>query len=369
MSGQPAIQVLSPPAEPTEADPAETAKAAASIAFEGVDYQLEEGQSVLDALLAANVDVPYSCRKGTCFSCVLKHEEGELPVQSQSGLRPNQAEQGFFLSCQCRPDGRLKAALPDAASLFTRARVTDRNLAAADVLILRLRTETPLHYRAGQYLTLRRPDGLSRSFSLASVEESDSDLELHVKRMPGGEMSNWLHDYLEVGASLDIQGPYGDCYYPDRDLDQPSLLIGTGTGLAPLIGILRDALLKGHRGEIRLYHGSSSPKGLYHDETLRNLEARHSNLTYKACVSRPEAKSAGSGPEAYRNQRADRAALQDIRDLEGWRIYLCGNPEMVQDTKKLAFLAGASLTDIHADPFELRDLRRVPRAAAREAKN
>jgi len=348
-----------PPTDRIAPNSTAEAQTAASIAFEGVDYILEEGQSVLDALLAANVDVPYSCRKGTCFSCVLKHEEGDLPVQAQSGLRTNQAEQGYFLSCQCRPAGPLKAALPDAASFFTRARVTGQRLAAPNVLILRLCPEKPFQYRAGQYLTLRRPDGLSRSYSLASVPGPDSDLEIHVKRMPGGVMSNWLHDQLEASASLDIQGPYGDCYYPETDLDQPSLLIGTGTGLAPLMGIVREALLKGHRGEIRLYHGSGSPAGLYHNEALRSLDARHPNLTYCACVSRPDPQSEHPGSESYRNQRADRAALGDIKDLEGWRIYLCGNRVMVQNTKKLAFLAGADLTDIHVDPFELRDLRKV----------
>lgn len=309
--------------------------------------------------MAAGVDVPYSCRKGTCFSCVLKHEDGELPPEAQSGLRPSQAEQGYFLACQCRPAGPLRAALPDSASFYGRARVTAKFLPAPEVCALRLRPEEPFDYRAGQFLALRRPDGLQRSYSLASVPNLDRTLEIHVKRLPGGQMSNWLHDDLEAGALLEIQGPYGDCYYSAADLDQPLLLVGTGTGLAPLIGITRDALQMGHRGEIWLYHGSRYPSGIYHSEELRALEAKHPNLTYQACVSDkiPQPSQIGTGAGDRRRRRADDAAFVDFKNLKGWRIYLCGNPAMVQSAKRLAFLAGASLAEIHADAFVLKDLR------------
>ncbi len=92
-------------------------------------------------------------------------------------------------------------------------------------------------------------------------------------------------------------------------------------------------------------------------------------MTYHACVSRRDTLPDRADAQSYRNQRDDLATLSDIKDLEGWQIYLCDNPEMVVDTKKLAFLAGANLTDIHADPFEPRDLRQVPRPDAREATN
>jgi NAD(P)H-flavin reductase len=132
------------------------------------------------------------------------------------------------------------------------------------------------------------------------------------------------------------------------------LLIGNGTGLAPLIGIARDALNDGHSGAIHLYHGTRRSEGLYLDDALRELDADFENFHYTPCTSREESPGTRRG-------RAEEVALTDHPDLSGWRVYLCGYPPMVHDMQRRAFLAGASLADIYIDPFELRDLRKKPR--------
>ena len=118
---------------------------------------------------------------------------------------------------------------------------------------------------------------------------------------------------------------------------------------------MRDALDCGHRSNIRLYHGSRHADGLYLGENLRQLAARHGNFRYIPCLSGDEV------PAGYRAGRADVTAFTDLPDLAGWRVFLSGYPPMVHAAMRTAFLRGADLADIYADPFELRELRREPR--------
>ena len=212
------------------------------ITYKNAVYACENGETVLDALLRHRVDIPYSCKTGTCLSCLVKATDGDVPEKARKNIRPSLAEQGYFLACQCPPVAGLSIVSGDDAALYGRATVRRVEKVAPDICRVTLQPSTPLYYRAGQFINLRRPDGLVRSYSLASVPRLDKDLEIHVKRLPRGQMSNWLFDDVGPGDGLDLQGPNGDCFYVPGTPDQKLLLIGTGTGLAPLMGIVRDAL-------------------------------------------------------------------------------------------------------------------------------
>lgn len=154
-----------------------------------------------------------------------------------------------------------------------------------------LDSATPLYYRAGQFVNLRRSNGLVRSYSLASVPRLDDCLDIHVKRLSRGRMSNWIFDDLAPGDSLDVQGPNGECFYVSGCPETPLLLIGNGSGLAPLLGIARDAPASSHEGGIHLSHGSRRhPDGLYLDAELRAMDREHDNFIYLSCVSGEEAR-------------------------------------------------------------------------------
>ena len=175
-----------------------------------------------------------------------------------------------------------------------------------------LRPSTPLYYRAGQFINIRREDGVVRSYSMASVPRLDQELELHVKRMPNGQMSNWLCDQVKPCDGVDLQGPNGDCFYDPALRDKKLLMIGTGTGLAPLLGIVRDALDAGHSDDIYLYHGSREADGLYLADEVSALDAASANFHFVSCIS-------GDGETmGFRSGRADVAAFGDHPDLQGW---------------------------------------------------
>jgi CDP-4-dehydro-6-deoxyglucose reductase len=200
-----------------------------------------------------------------------------------------------------------------------------------------------LDYQAGQFINLLHHDA-ARSYSLASLP-GEEELELHIRHIPDGRVSSWVHHQLKLNDDIEFHGPAGDCFYVSGKPEQPLLLVGTGTGLAPLYGILRDAIDRGHTGEIRLFHGSLHYDGLYLVEALQRFAATHGNVHYIPCVLNGEAPAGGAVGAI------DDVVMRELPDLTGWRSYLCGDPEIVRRLQSRIFLAGASMQEIHADAF------------------
>lgn len=308
-----------------------------SVEYDGVACHRAEGESVLDALLRAQVSVPHACKAGACGSCLLRClEPAKLPMAAQAGLKDTWKAAGYFLACVCRPDGDI-AVGPVGQDVRLSAHVASIEPLSDSVLRVRLRPREVFEYRAGQYVTLIREDGLARSYSLASLPEDDT-LELHVRVYADGRMSQWLAREAAPGTVLQVQGPSGDCFYTDGRSDQPLLLVGTGTGLAPLLGIVHDALRRGHRGPLHLVHGAAAAAGLYLQDELIHLAARHSGLhVWHTTLD-------ADGPiEAVLKAR--------LPSLSGFRAFVCGDSDVVRVLKKHIFLAGAALSDIHSDAF------------------
>jgi CDP-4-dehydro-6-deoxyglucose reductase len=303
------------------------------------------GESVLDALLRHGVAPAYSCRAGVCQSCLLRCVDGAIPARAQLGLRDSLRSQGYFLACACVPDGDLVISAADDPGLSCAVDAVALDRLSPSVVRLRLRPLEHFAYRAGQFVSLVRGDGLTRSYSLASLPDRDEFLELHVRELPEGRMSRWIARELRIGEPLRIRGPAGECFYSPGDPGRELLLAGTGTGLAPLYAIARDALHAGHSGPIHLIHGAVSAEGLYLIEELRALERRHANFFYTRCLLRGEP---GDGVVIGALPRVVKERFPAPKSL---RSYLCGDPGLVHELRRALFLAGASLREIFADPF------------------
>lgn len=330
----------------------------AEIKYQGKTYTCRQGESILEAFLRQGVNLPFSCRSGVCQVCLQRAVSGQLPEGAQKGLKDSLAAKNYFLPCVCRPEQDLEFVPPSEDDLYFPALVAEKEQLAADTYRIRLEPSLDVNYRSGQFINLRRPDGISRSYSLASVPGEDYYLELHVKRMQNGAVSNWLIDELAVGSEIDIQGPNGSCFYAAKNPGRNMLLIGTGTGLAPLLGVVRTALAAGHTGQIYLYHGSSRHDGLYLVDELRALAGKTPNFHYIPCLSRE------SAPRGVQQCRAHILAFTVHDSLAGWSVHLAGNPDMVDAGRALAVEAGATAEDVFADAFVLKDLRAIPRPAA-----
>jgi CDP-4-dehydro-6-deoxyglucose reductase len=316
-----------------------------TVTYRNQQVTLQDNETVLQGLERVGEEIPSSCRSGACQCCLMRATEGEPPAKSQAGLKDALKSQGYFLACQCHPAGDMTVALPtdDAVPQYT-TEVLGKKALNGDVVSIRLSCPKEMSCRAGQYIQILQ-DGHIRSYSIASLPEQDGFLELHIRRVPGGRMSNWFHDVCEPGMSCNIRGPFGSCFYvPDAGQEFPVLLVGTSSGLAPLEGVARDALARGHKGQIVLIHGAREQGGLYHQDELARLQSDHAAFSYRTSI-------ADSGDTDTADIRVFAKTALGNLDARNARIFLCGAPELVNEMKVGLFLAGAASANIHADPF------------------
>jgi NAD(P)H-flavin reductase len=207
--------------------------------------------------------------------------------------------------------------------------------------------------RPGQYLTIANPDGVVRSYSLANDFARDQILELHIGATTHGLFTHWLFDNARPGDAVYLRGPAGECYYDPREIDAattPLLLAGTGTGLAPLYGIVHDALRRDHRAPIHLFHGGHTVDRLYYMDELRALEREHANFHYYPCVRA----AAAQDPVEGLRVGALEAVVESVQggDITARTLaYLAGAPAFVLLLRKKLFLKGLRPDHLHADPF------------------
>jgi ferredoxin-NADP reductase len=179
---------------------------------------------------------------------------------------------------------------------------------------LRLRPDEPMVYLPGQHVVLRltAPDGYtaSRSYSVANAPDGSAEIELTIERLEGGEVSGFLHEEVIIGDQLEVRGPIGQWFVWDGDV--PALLIGGGSGVVPLMSMLRFARQRGQADLLNLVVSVRDPSNLYYPTELPGPETTiiYTRRTPDGCP-----------------RRAGRIAAQDLsRSLfTAPRVYVCGS--------------------------------------------
>ena len=305
-------------------------------------FDSEKDESVLDCLLRNGIKVPHSCKSGICHSCVLACVEGEPTAESKKGLKESQQKAGYFKSCVCSASKPMTVSLVAKEEKF-QSSILEKKLLNERTLRIRLSKPAVFEYESGQFINLMRvSDSLARSYSLASIPEEDF-LELHIRYYVDGKMSSWLMETAEAGDAVEFSGPFGDCYYSSGKEEDDILLAGIGTGMAPLYGIARDAVNKGHKGDITIIQGAMNEKGLYYTDEFSKVMSDHQNINYIS--------STVDGSGGYSKGKIDDIVKGSFPSLKAFRVYLCGSPNTVNRLKRYSFLAGANMGDIYSDPF------------------
>jgi CDP-4-dehydro-6-deoxyglucose reductase, E3 len=320
-------------------------------------YALAENESVLDCLLRHRRQMPHACKAGVCQACLVRATSGVPSAKARSGLKQSLQAGGYALACQWVPDTDVEVKLPGLDEAASAVMIDSIDSLAQHVLRVRLKPapdSTMFQSRPGQYLNLINPAGISRSYSIANDFDVDGYVELHVASTPHGLFTQWLFNRARPGDTLHARGPAGDCFYVKGDTqDYPIVLAGTGTGLAPLHGIVHDALRQGHRGPMTLLHGGSAPGRLYYVDELYALAQQHPTLSYRPLTL------AGPGSDSRIRQGdlsdATLASIDPAR-LKDTRVFLCGAPEFVNTLRKKVFMKGIKSSHIFCDAFVARPI-------------
>ncbi|MBA1272077.1 iron-sulfur-binding ferredoxin reductase [Stutzerimonas azotifigens] len=220
----------------------------------GQCWSVEAGANLLDALNLAGHRVPYSCRAGSCHACMVRCTAGQPEDARPDALPFDQRAAGWRLACQCRVRESLNVEVYDPEREGIPANVQHLDWPAKGIARLRLQPQRPFRYNAGQHVLLWTEQGVARPYSLASLPAEDAWLEFHVDCRNPGAFSEAVR-HLSLGDTLRLGNLHGGAlHYDPLWENQPLLLLASGTGLAPLWAILREALRQGHTAPIRLIH-------------------------------------------------------------------------------------------------------------------
>jgi CDP-4-dehydro-6-deoxyglucose reductase len=320
---------------------------------------VEEGETILDAALRAGLNLPHSCKGGHCSSCRARLREGRIlyPRGRPLGLMEDEERAGYALLCQAHaadPDlaievREIRPPLPEVMVKSLPCRIERMHRLAPDVMavFLRLPANEEFHFVAGQYLDIMLPQNRRRSFSIASVPGRDELIELHIRRVASGEFTQQLFAGMREKTLLRIEGPLGQFWFR-RESSRPALLIGGGTGYAPLRSMLRDLLAVGDRRPLHLYWGARTREDLYEDEEVRAFCAAHPNLRYTPVLSDPQPDDRWTG----RRGMVHAAALEDHPRLHQLDVYASGPPAMVEAVRHEFTARGLPAQQLFFDSFD-----------------
>src|ERR1700744_3847162 len=264
-----------------------------------IAFPCEAGETVLDAAERAGYSMPYYCRKGICSTC-----DAELCLCGLTvGGKQDEGPASGVLLCRATPrtdivihPKRINRHDPSARKKIT-AKVYRVSRPADDVYTLLLRFPAGIRARfgAGQYLRVAMPDGDTRNFSMANAPRESDGVQLHIRRIPGGQFSEVLAT-LQKGDRLSVEIPFGE-FYLRTGTERPVICLATGTGFAPIKSIIEDLIARGSSRPVHLYWGGRRRQDLYMASLADKWTARAQWLTFTPVLSEPDAHSrGGTGP-------------------------------------------------------------------------
>ncbi|HEY6941252.1 2Fe-2S iron-sulfur cluster-binding protein [Dokdonella sp.] len=326
----------------------------------GKRFEVLPGETVLEAARRAGLALPYSCLAGVCGSCKATLIEGACtyPRNPPSALNAAEQMRHQVLLCQAVPTGDLTIAAREVASVadiprrrFT-VRVAEKSLLGHDVARLRLATAPGERMRrlAGQYLDVLLAGGRRRAFSIANAPAvampgAGETIELHVRRVAGGDFTNTVFDVLGPGDELEVEGPLGT-FVPREDSERPMLFMAGGTGFAPIKALVEHFLALGTRRPIALYWGARSAADLY----LRELPERWARdvAAFRFVPVVVDAVRGGT----VRSGLVHEVLLEDEPDLSAFDVYMSGPPALIDAGRRAFADAGLPEERLYYDSFD-----------------
>jgi benzoate/toluate 1,2-dioxygenase reductase subunit len=313
---------------------------------------VEDGQTVLEAAMAADAPIRYDCASGACGACVALCVHGEAVTDPGAALPISRKEyaQGLRPTCLSRlvSDARFhlpypRSPVPSEPRRF-KGRVVDVARLCATVyrLVIDLDRAEDLVFQPGQYLRVRPPgSATARAFSIASTPAEAPRVELLIRLVEGGAMGAWLEADAVPGASLTLHGPLGAFGLDVRA--RRHVFVAGGTGLAPVLSMAR-ALPQGHSG--LLCFGCTRREDLFHVDVLAALSAANPAVETRVALIEP----GDSGlPEGVAMSLLAEADLTDPDAV----FYLCGPPLMVEAARASLSVAGVAPDRIRAERFAI----------------
>ncbi len=328
-----------------------------------VSFSSHENDTLLRAALRNNVALPYECNSGGCGSCKFELIEGEIKElwEDAPGLSPRDIRKGKKLACQCVAVGDCEIKIkpennPVKVSTLPKkqnATYVGRRDLTADMAEFIFKVPTSAVFFSGQFSMLSLPNIQGeRAYSMSNTANEDGFLQFIIKRMPNGAGSNYMFDELNEGDQVEVDGPYGNSYLR-TDNDRDIVCIGGGSGLSPVMSIVRaasiDDTFKGRN--IHLFYGGRGPKDICTPELVAELETSNINvICHEATSDKELSKEQGwTGECCFIHELVDKELTGE---MPGYEYYFCGPPVMTNTVQRLLMVDNqVPFEQIHFDRF------------------
>jgi benzoate/toluate 1,2-dioxygenase reductase subunit len=313
-----------------------------------------DDQTVADASYRQRINIPLDCRDGACGTCKALCESGSYDggTYIEDALPTDEAAAGYVLPCSMRPRSDLVLQIASTSDVAKTQAATytgtlsrlDRLSATTVAIGVEIPNRSELAFLPGQYVNIAVPGtDQTRSYSFSNAPHDDL-LTFLVKLTPGGAMSDYLSQRAVVGDTVSFSGPNGSFFL--RDIDRPVLLLAGGTGLAPVLSMLRTLRGGSTRRKAHLIYGVSTDEDLVALNEIEELGNSLRGFTWDFCVADPESTAPHKG---YVTSLIKPAHLYD-GDVA---VYLCGPPPMVEAVRTHVTKAGIEPTGFYYEKFAL----------------
>lgn len=329
------------------------------LAGSDASFPCTPGDTLLRAGLRQGLGLAYECNVGACGSCKFELVEGEVDdlFPAAPGIRPKERERGKRLACQCVPRGDCTIKMrtgaeyvPARRPLRQRARFVSRVALTHDISLFTFATDARADFLPGQYAMIALPAaGQMRAYSLSNLSNQEGLWQFAIRRVPAGLVSNALFDGLREQDEVELDGPYGIAYLR-TEVERPIVCIGGGSGLAPLLSILRGAAASMRSLAIpTLLYGGRGPDDI--PDVAATLTQEQVPVDFHPVISMPELAQAGQwqGDVGFVHEYIPKKLALP---LAGYEYYLAGPPPMIEATVRFLVVEGKiPSAQIHFDRF------------------
>ncbi len=332
----------------------------------GETLEVQPGESVLKAILRQGRFVKYGCKHGGCSTCRAEVVQGEYELSDNTSFSLSDADraEGVVLLCstfvesdelvvdvsQTMDDLSEEQYLAGQHVQEYQATVDRAEVLTHDIRWLGLRLDDPagFAFTAGQYVEVAVP-GMAdawRSFSMANPPGESDRVDLIVKVIPGGAFSAVLDTGVTCGDQMRLRGPFGQ--FGVRLSHRPMIMVAGGSGMAPILGILRDLVAARNRREVIFFYGARSRRDLFLVHELAGLAGLHDWFKFVPALSEPDA---ADGDWDGDTGLVTEVLARRLPSTRGMEAYLCGPPPMIDAAIDVLKSTGCKERHIYFDRF------------------
>ena len=332
----------------------------------GIEMEVWEDETVLDAAFRQGIALMHGCKEGQCGSCKAVLTEGdvyddvELLKYSTFALPDMEREANHVLLCRTQlfsdvtiellnyDEDLLARSIPIVEST---GKVISISTLTHDIVKLQIDIASPFKFWAGQYVDISiEVKGVTRAYSMANAPDvSSKRLSFIIKKYADGAFSALLDEHSLVGANVTINGPFGTCFRREEHMGT-LVLVGGGSGMSPLWSILHDQLRDDPTRKILFFYGARGKEDLFFLEEFAELMKKHTNLTFIPALSEADVADDWDGETGFIHEVVARhlGAEEMGADVDA---YACGPPPMIDAVLPVFQMNGIDNDRIYFDKF------------------